>query len=255
MGVVRRVIATLLIVGGGGYLLLCLLLFLAQRSMLYFPTPAGARGDVETLEVDGVRLAVSVRRLAGPTAVVYFGGNAEDVSYSLPALAKAFPERALYLPHYRGYGGSGGRPSETALHADALAVFDRVHAEHPDVLVVGRSLGSAVAVRLAIRRPVTRLVLITPLDSILETARRHFPVFPVTWLLRDRYETWRDAGSVTAPTHLIVAERDEIVPRSAAEFLLRRFPPGVATMSVLQGVDHNFDPTDAEFLRLLRGAR
>jgi pimeloyl-ACP methyl ester carboxylesterase len=252
---VRRMIATLLFVSGGGYLALCLLLFLMQRSMLYFPTPARGGGEVEEFESDGVRLAVSVRRLVGPKALLYFGGNAEDVSLSLPELGEAFPDRALFLPHYRGYGGSGGRPTETALHADARALFDRIHAAHPDIVVVGRSLGSAIAVRLATERPVGRLVLVTPMDSILRTAQRHFPFLPVAWLLRDRYESWRLAERVTAPTHLIVAERDEIVPRAAAESLLARFPPGVATLSVLPGADHNFDPGDPDFLHLLRAAR
>jgi hypothetical protein len=62
---------------------------------------------------EGADVLVTVRERSGATALIYLGGNAEDVSYSLPSLADAFPDHALYLVHYRGYGGSSGRPSET----------------------------------------------------------------------------------------------------------------------------------------------
>jgi pimeloyl-ACP methyl ester carboxylesterase len=76
----------------------------------------------------------------------------------------------LYLLHYPGYGGAAGRPSETALVADALALFDQVAARHPRVTVIGRSLGSGVAIQVASARPVERLVLVTPYDSLMEIA-------------------------------------------------------------------------------------
>ena len=249
----RRAFVSLLVTAVAIYAGLCLLLYLGQRSMIYLPPSAGAgAGEVETLEVSGATLAVSVRSRPGPRALVYFGGNAEAVAWSLPELAEAFPEHALYALHYRGYGASTGRPAEAALHADALALFDRVHAAHPEVVVVGRSLGSTVAVRVASLRPVVRLVLVTPFDSLANLGARHFPLFPVRWLLTDRYEAWRDASRVTAPTRLIVAERDEIVPRGLAEALLARFPPGVAKLVLVPGAGHNTISASPDYLPLLR---
>ena len=75
---------------------------------------------------------------------------------NIEPFAEAFPDRSLYLVNYRGYGGSSGRPSEAGLVADALAVFDHVRTQHPDIAVMGRSLGSGVAVQLAAVRPVDR---------------------------------------------------------------------------------------------------
>ena len=161
------------------YLTLCTALFSFQRSLIYFPQPRALSPGTSmfTLPVDGANLVVTTRPLQGLTqdrqakgALIYFGGNAEDVSYSLPGLAAAFPGHAVYLMHYRGYGGSTGAPSEAALIADALALFDKVYSEHKNIVVVGRSLGSGVAVQLASRRPVARLVLVTPYDSIAEIA-------------------------------------------------------------------------------------
>ena len=212
------------------YLALCAVLFVFQRSLIYFPT-AGSPADratMITLPVDGGEVLVTARGRSSPKALIYFGGNAEDVAYSLPELSAAFPGHALYLLHYRGYGGSAGKPSEAALFADALALFDKIRAGHPEIMVVGRSLGSAVAVYLASLRPVSRLILVTPFDSLPDVAARHYPYFPVRWLLRDRLESSKYASKVTAPTLVIAAEHDEIIPRASTESLASRFPRGVA---------------------------
>ena len=122
--------------------------------------------------------------------------------------------------------GSAGTPSEAAIVADALALFDEARREHRDVVVVGRSLGSGVAVRVASLRPVARVVLVTPYDSIQEIAAARFAFFPVRWLLRDKFESWKYAPAVTAPTLLIAAEHDEVIPRASTELLLTRFKTG-----------------------------
>lgn len=224
-----------------GYLGLCLGLFLFQRSLIYFPQPRshGSGATTIALPVHGARVLVSIRPRDGPQAVVYFGGNAEDVSLSLPDLAAAFPAHALYLLHYRGYGGSSGNPTEAALFDDGLALLDKVLATHPQVVVVGRSLGSGVAVRVASLRPVARLVLVTPFDSLQDLAAAQFPLFPVKWLLRDKYESWRHAAQVIAPTLLLAAEHDEVIPRWSTENLLQRFAPGRASLEVVPGTSHN----------------
>ena len=199
-------------------------------------------------------LRVSERPLPGEKAVIYLGGNAEDVSASLPMLNVVFPDRALYLLHYRGYLGSSGKPSEKALVADALALFDRVAAGHKHIVVIGRSLGSGVAVQVASQRPVEKLVLVTPFDSLVALAARQFPYFPVRWLLRDRYVSAAHAPQVAAPTLLLVARHDEIIPAGSAERLLARFAPGVAQLRVLEGVGHNTISDSPDYIPSLQWA-
>jgi uncharacterized protein len=237
----QRVIVMLVAVGALVYLGLCGALFLFQRNLIYFPhsrSPAGGAATF-TMPADGARVIVSARRRSGPNALLYFGGNAEDVSYSLPSLSAAFPDHAIYLPHYRGYGGSSGKPSEAALFADALALFDKIHADHPNVVVVGRSLGSGVAVHLASQRPVARLVLVTPYDSLQDLAAQQFPYFPVRWLLLDKFESWRYAVNVT--------------PRASTEALYKRFRTGVASFKVVVGTSHNSISESPDYLPLLKG--
>ena len=237
------------------YLGLCAVLFLFQRSLIYFPQPRSAGKTVPTmiLAVDGAELIITVRQHAGPHALIYFGGNAEDVSYSLPSFATAFPDYALYLAHYRGYGGSSGKPSEAALVADALALFDKVRTDHEQVVVVGRSLGSGVAVQLASQRAVERLVLVTPYDSIQELAARQFRYFPVRWLLRDKFESWKYAPEITVPTLLIAAEQDEVIPLGSSESLFKHFRHGVAAFKVIAGTGHNTVSESPDYLPQLKG--
>ncbi len=229
------------------------MLFLAQRSFIYFPQPKSASAnDALTLNVDGERIVVSTRPSTGPDAVIYFGGNAEDVSRSLPTLVDAFPERSVYAMNYRGYGGSTGKPSETALIADALVLFDRVHADHPHVTVIGRSLGSGVAIRIASERPVERLILVTPYDSLLKVAATQFRYFPLSWLMLDKFESWRYAPKVTAPTQLIAAQNDEIIPLASTEALYQHLPQSLAKLTIIPNVSHNTISESPEYIPLLR---
>ena len=227
------------------------MLYARQRQLLYkFPirSPGGAAVTLP-LRSHGPRVLVSVRERPGRAAIVYYGGNAEDVAQNLPAFEAAFPRHSLYLLHYRGYGGSEGTPSEAHLYADALALFDYARRRYRRVILVGRSLGSGLAVHVAsVRRP-ARLVLVTPYASIVGIAAVQYPWAPVSLLLRDRYESFRYAPRVRAPTLVIVAESDQLIPRASSEQLLQCFAPGVARMTVLPG-DHSSVTAHPRYLPL-----
>lgn len=229
--------------GLGGALFLyaaaCLALYLFQRSLLYFPQPASVELPSWRLEVPEAELQVSTHVRAGNRAVLYFGGNAEDVSGSLPELAATFPGNAVYTLHYRGYGSSTGKPSEQNFHADAAALYERVVRDHPAITVIGRSLGSGVAIRLAAERSVERLVLVTPYDSIAAVAAQQFGFFPVRWLLHDHFDSAKVAPKIRVPTTLIIAEHDEVIRRERSDALVKRFTPGVAQVVVISGTGHN----------------
>ncbi len=234
---VARMVASLLMIVLAVYVAVCAVVFFRQRSMIYFPQ-AFEGGTVLALD-GGARVGVTLQEQPGPSAVIYFGGNAEAVGDSLPELQAAFPGQALYLMHYRGYGATAGEPSEAGLFADAQALYEYVRARHPQVTLVGRSLGSGIATRLASLKPVDRLVLVTPYDSMAGAASHHFPWLPVRLLLRDRYDSASHAAKVNAPTTILAAERDEVIPRASSETLYRSFRPGLATFHVVPGVGHN----------------
>lgn len=224
------------------YLALCALMYFGQRSQIYFPVresdPPGASAIRQATD-DGVELKIWVVPRPGPRALLYFGGNAEDVAGNLPAFAAAFPAHSLYLVNYRGYGGSTGSPSEAALQADAIAIYDDLRGRHPEISVIGRSLGSGVAVHLASLRDVHRLVLVTPFDSLVNVAREHFRYLPVGWLMRERYESANRVPAVRAPTLVVIAGADEIVSRARAAALVAAFPASQVRSEVLPGATHN----------------
>jgi pimeloyl-ACP methyl ester carboxylesterase len=231
-------------------------MYVFQRSLLYFPQPRAvtAPQSTLTLPLDGATLVVTVRAVDGPRAIVYFGGNGEDVSRNLDSFARAFPDQALYLMHYRGYGGSTGKPTERDNVADGVALFGVVHALHPDTAIVGRSLGTGVAIQVASRVPASRLVLITPYDSIVELGAQRYPWLPVRWLAIDTYESGRYAPGIRIPTTLIEAGNDEEIPHASTEKLLSRFRPGVARMTVIAGVGHNNAGDSAQYRETLQAA-
>ncbi len=238
------------------YVGVCVGMFVFQRSLIYHPQPREVIAAQSTmpLPVQGADLVVTVRAHAGPKAILYFGGNGEDVSSNLESFSKAFPDHALFLLHYRGYGGSTGSPSEKANNSDAAALFDVVYGQHSEVSVIGRSLGTGIAVRLASEKPVSRLVLVTPYNSLEEIAAGQYPYLPVRWLLLDRYESWKYAPGISVPTTILVAEDDEVIPRSSTEKLFTRFRGGVASMLIIEGVGHNDIGTRDEYLKTIQAA-
>lgn len=241
----------------GLYALACLALYLLQRHLMYFPQPAAIKAPamlaLKHADEPGVEIAVSAVPRESPQALIYLGGNAEDVSLNLPAFSAAMPGHALYLMHYRGYGASGGRPGEHELVRDALALHDWARSRHAQVTLVGRSLGSGIAVQVAAQRPVHRLVLVTPYDSVERVASDAYPIFPVRWLIRDRYDSWQHAPLVSAPVTVIAATHDQVIAPERTRELLPRFKPGQLTVHWVEGAGHDSVSGDPRYLQWLVG--
>lgn len=237
------------------YLGICGLLYWSQRAYIYSPVPRQAEVASFVLQGGDADVMVSTNGIDRPRAVLYFGGNAEDVSQVVAPLARAFPGRSVYAMHYRGYGGSGGTPSELALVADAERLFRQVATKHAGIVVVGRSLGSGIAIQVAAAHPAERLVLVTPYDSIVELAADRFALFPVGLLLQDRYESWRYASQVRVPTTLIVADRDQVIPEASSLKLATRFAPGIARIVEFPDAGHNDVSSFPGYAEALAGPR
>lgn len=251
---VARGLVWLLAIALCAYVVVCALLFLFQRSFIYHPTPASVDTATQTtsFQREGADLVVSIHSDAGSHAVLYFGGNGEDVSQSLPLLVEAFPHTAIYALHYRGYGGSTGKPTEKNLVADGIALFDAIHKEHEDITVIGRSLGSGIAIHVASLRPASRLVLVTPYNSILELAAERFKFLPINLLLRDKYESWRFAPRISVPTTIIAAENDGVIPMPSTQRLLAHFKAGIVSFIVISDAGHNDISDHPEYVPALR---
>jgi pimeloyl-ACP methyl ester carboxylesterase len=117
---------------------------------------------------------------------------------------------------YPGYGRSHGSPSEAGCYAAADAAYDWLaqtqHIAPENLLLVGRSLGTGVAVDLASRRPHRALVLISPFTSVPDVAHHLCPVLPTRALMRNRFDSLARIGACTRPLLVFHGTADNVVP-------------------------------------------
>ena len=107
------------------------------------------------------------------------------------------------------------------------------------VVVIGRSLGSGVAVHVAAVRPVRRLALVTPFDSVLRVGQGHYPWVPLAWLLKDPFESWRRAPKLVMPTFVVIAGQDDVTPPARAEALIAAMPRTPEVLRLAQAQHSN----------------
>ena len=183
---------------------------------------------------------------AGCKLVVYFGGNAEEVSGNLdnPIPAKA----AQLFVNYRGFGDSDGKPSAGAFEKDALTLFDQASEKFEvapeEICVFGRSLGTHMAAVVAAQRPVSRAVMISPFDSVLNIAKARYPIFPVRALLRHPFITSQYAPRAKAPALFVLAESDWVVPRKRSEALIELWQAPKRVVVIPNATHNNFDSSE-----------
>jgi uncharacterized protein len=233
------------------------LIWTTQRRLMYFPTsgvPAPAAiglTDVEPVTfktTDGLEL--NGWFVAGPgqsprVTVLVFNGNAGNRAHRAP-LAAAMRRHGLQvlLVDYRGYGGNPGAPTENGLAADSRAARAYL-AGRPDVdasriVYLGESLGTAVAIDLAVEHPPAALILRSPFTSMADLGQHHYPFLPVRLLLRDRFAAIDQIRRIRVPILVIAGAHDRVVPIESSR---RLYDAMVApkTLLVLPDADHNDD--------------
>lgn len=160
----------------------------------------------------------------GKKTLLYFTGNAGNASYRAGKIAAmANDGYGVFMLNYRRYGGSGGRPSEKKIAADALLAYDCLRAQgvSPDQIVAyGESLGTAVATRLALHREVQGLVLEAPFTSTVDVGKLLWPGFPLGIIMVDQYRTIDRIGQVNVPLFIIHGGRDNVIPLDQARHVL-----------------------------------
>jgi fermentation-respiration switch protein FrsA (DUF1100 family) len=238
-----------------GVALLFALAWFFQRRLVYFPLlqdvppVAGVLPSAEEVlfeTEDGLRLRgwfVPAEVRSNRAAVLVFNGNAGDRSFRAPlALAISQAGHSVLLFDYRGFGGNPGSASETGLQADARAaqayLASREDVDPRRLIYFGESLGSAVAVALAVERPPAGLVLRSPFTSLADVGRLHYPILPVDLFLLDRFDALGRIGGVQCPILVIAGDRDRIVPPALSRRLYEA-APDPKRFVLIPGADHN----------------
>ncbi len=205
------------------------LTYVSQRALLYpgarltlAPESASWGESVKIRTPDGETLhGLYSQGKPDMPSVLFFLGNADRVSnYGFFARALASRGVGLLAISYRGYPGSTGTPSEAGLLIDGIAAFDWLSARSEnEIVVLGQSLGSGVAVNTARQRPAAAVILVSAYLSVLSLAQMHYPFFPVGLLIKDPFRSDLRIAQVTQPKLFIHGRRDTIIPLSSGEAL------------------------------------
>lgn len=154
--------------------------------------------------------------------LLFFGNGDRADNYEFLAQALAARGIGLLAISYRGYPGSTGSPSEQGLLTDGIAAFDwLIPRVKGGIVVLGRSLGTGVAVNTAAQRPASGVVLISPYLSVLSVAEARYPFLPVALLIKDSFRSDLKIAAVKQPKLFIHGRLDDSIPLSSGEALYR----------------------------------
>ena len=239
------------------YLALLALLFVMQRRLLFVPNTQrpdladAALGPkmrpIEIATVDGLRLLAWYQPPAGnPGALMlYLHGNAGHIGNRSdrvrPYLEAGF---GVLLAEYRGFGGNPGRPSEAGFYCDARAALDFLAQQGVAarrIVLYGESLGTGVAVQMAIEREYGALVLEAPYTSVAAVAQSRYWMFPVRSLVLDRFDSLSKIGRVRCPVFVMHGERDQVIPIRYGRELFLAAPEPKEAKWFAEGNHTNFD--------------
>lgn len=243
------IICTLIILYG----IILAFFYFSQSSMLFFPQPLeNYHSDNKSEEViiktpNGNKLhgwfcKSEIRNDTLSNLLIYFGGNAEEVSHLIPNVSSNLPEWSVLLINYPGYGLSEGKPSEKSFFDAALAIFDygvsRQNVNPESIVLLGRSIGTGCAVYLARKRNVSGVVLVSPFESMSAVAQSKLPYLPVSLLLKHKFESIKYTQKVDVPMLAFYGTADKIVPPKHTKKLAKEWKGEVKTVQ-LEGYNHN----------------
>lgn len=230
------------------------LIFMAvfQRAFLFPAAPAWIgpeNQNIPSLQAhrlrtrDGTLLAGWFIPPARPDSMVYlyFHGNADGLDKRSGRFAIMTKNGdGLLAMSYRGYGGSGGEPSEQALLSDAEEIYLEISRKMPAerIVIVGESLGTGVALHLAQNHPARAVILDSPYLSILHRAQSTYPWLPVSFILKDTFRSDLRIANVRMPILILHGTADDFIPPSDSEALAARAQPGIVTRKLYPGQPH-----------------
>lgn len=223
------------------YAVLAVFAWFFAEKMIFVPQPPSYRigGNVFTIATtDDVKLAAVYIEAKDPKSTILFcHGNADDIG----RLGRFFQELAaegysVLAWDYRGFGRSGGKPTEKTTYVDVDAVYDHLVKERgvaPEkIIAMGHSLGAAVAIDLASRKKVGGLVAVSGFTTA-------FRVMTVRSILPfDRFESVKKIGNVSCPVLIVHGESDTVIPASHGRELLGKVRSKKQSL-FLPGAGHN----------------
>jgi fermentation-respiration switch protein FrsA (DUF1100 family) len=203
-----------------------------QAEDCYFKTADGNQLHGWFFPKDGAR-----------ATLLWCHGNAGNITDRLDNLAKLtkLPVN-IFIFDYRGYGRSQGSPDEKGIYLDAEAAYDyltsRKDVEQDKIILFGRSLGGAVAVDLATKRPCAGLILESTFTSAKDMAKSAFGFIPVYWIIKTKLNSIDKISKIRVPILFLHGTEDRTVPIKLGRRLYEA-ANGLKEFYQIQGADHN----------------
>lgn len=218
-----RIVILLLI----GFIMITLGCVVFQRKLLYYPTHHHEKNGLAEWFYQG-RLIGYTREVPSPRNVWLMlhgnGGQASDRVYALPSFSN---HDSIFILEYPGYGLRPGPPSQSSINAAVQEAYQALRVRFPDLplCVVGESIGSGPAALLAKdQKPPDKIVLIVPFDILTRVAAHHFPILPVSLLLRDNWNNLESLKGFKGELEIFGARDDAIIPIRHAKALAESLP-------------------------------
>lgn len=237
-----------------------------ERSLVY-PRPPRERGDwrpralrpqnVWFRSADNTKLhGWYVPHPEAKRLIVYSHGNTEHVADHAGLLMRLqqYLHATVFIYDYRGYGRSRGTPVERGCVADGMAaqrwLADREGVSCEDVTIMGRSLGTGVAVAIASEQGARALVIEAAFSKMTDVAHYQYPWLPVRLVMRNRYNSVKRIQKYTGPIFQSHGTADEIVPIRMARKLFGAAPDGMKQFYEINFAGHNDTPPPAYYTAL-----
>ncbi len=203
------------------YIFIVAFMYIFQRNFLYYPfgkillIPEDFQ-EINLKDADGTNIyGWYSKAQKGQKTILYFHGNAGNLMGRSDRFEKFAMQYGVLAISYRGYAKSGGSSSQDGFFQDADSAFEFLKSKNissKDIILFGESIGSAVAVNLASKHDFGGLILEAPFTSILSIAQKTYWFLPISFILKDRFESDKVASKVSAPVLIMHANKDYIVP-------------------------------------------
>jgi len=208
------------------YIVVIIFVYFYQRNLLYHPSENNYQND--TIQFNHQEIFIKVndeiklkswiinKDLKNFKTLVFFHGNAGDLSnriYKLNELDKL--NINILLISWRGFSGNEGYPTEKNLYEDAEAAIkwlNKKKVSNSQIILYGESLGTGVAVEIASKNNFNSIILESPFTSIENSAKIYYPYLPVSFLLKDRYDSISKIKKINSPILIMHGRKDDIVP-------------------------------------------
>ena len=211
------------------YILLIIVLFFFQRNLLYHPSVDNYLKDnsgTEPSEIEKVKVTTEDKidligwfynkDIEKFKTIVFFHGNAgslQNRTYKLNHF-KDLDVNFLIIA-WRGFSGNKGKPNEIGLYEDARSAINWLNMkgmQDKNIILYGESLGTAVVVEIAQNKKYAGIILESPFTSMINVGKKHYPFFPVSFLLKDKYESYKKINKISVPVLIMHGKVDKIVP-------------------------------------------